>query len=745
MPLRRAQFQTKVLVATILVMAVLLATIMYVVNRRFTAQFTEEASDNLKMARTIFERSEQIRVRNQLAQYRSWANEPRVKSLFLKAAVENDASLAEANRLTLKDFFQQNLLPEMEVAFAAYSTTTETLFATASAGSPLDLSTGPEITQGIEQALRGDARADYVQIARQLYEVASVPVVVGEQLVGVLTVGREITPAWMNELAQLIHAEVALIAGGQIAASSLESGSELLVQTFDNLRQTPAKEGAGQPVMLGEVHYLGYVELLPALHGAAGHLLLSSYERPLQQLYATQRMLFGCGLVAIALSSVAVWLIVRKLAQPLRELRDGAEAVGRGDFERQVQVQSADECGQLAQSFNQMTANLRVSRAELEKTLDSLKTTQAQLIQREKLSAIGEFVAGVTHELNNPLTVVIGMSQLLKSIDANPEHGRYLDTIVAGADRCHKIVRGLLSFARQHPPERKLSSINDLVESTLMFVQYELRTSNVEVKTEYARELPQVLADPHQLQQVFLNIVNNARQAMEGNAQGCLRVQTILVDGKVVASFTDTGAGISEANIKKLFTPFFTTKEPGKGTGLGLSVSYGIIQEHGGEIQVTSEQGKGTTFRICLPAAAESLPARSERPTDAHAQASGCGRKILVIDDEESILSLLKGVLTNKGYQVAVAPDGRSGLELLGRDRFDLTVCDWKMPGLNGQQVYQRLVETDPQAAARFVLMTADVLNEGMRAFLHDRKISVLAKPFSLVDVGEFVDRMSRR
>src|SRR5207253_2406246 len=228
-------------------------------------------------------------------------------------------------------------------------------------------------------------------------------------------------------------------------------------------------------------------------------------------------------------------------------LSQSAEAVGQGDFSQKVEVTTNDECGELAAVFNQMTENLKRSREQLESTVETLKTTQVQLIQSEKLSGIGEFVAGVAHELNNPLTAVMGFSELLRRADVNPQIQKQLDLIYKSAQRCQKIVQNLLSFARRRQPERKLSNLKELIESAIEFLQYQLRTGNIEVVSAIGPKLPKVMVDPHQIQQVFLNIINNARQAIEAHQpKGCVRISTEVCGQTVRILFQDNGPGIPE-------------------------------------------------------------------------------------------------------------------------------------------------------------------------------------------------------
>jgi len=333
---------------------------------------------------------------------------------------------------------------------------------------------------------------------------------------------------------------------------------------------------------------------------------------------------------------------------------------------------------------------------------------------------------------------VMGFSELLGRADTDPQRKRYLEMILKSAQRCHKIVQGLLSFARRHQPERKLSNLNDLIEGAVEFLAYQLRTSNVEVLNKISTKLPPTMVDPHQIQQVFLNIINNARQAIEAHQRkGSITLSSEVSGAHVRVILRDDGPGIPEGNLSKVFDPFFTTKEPGKGTGLGLSLCYGIIKEHGGTIVVRSKPGEGATFIIELPVAPDG-PTSQNQPEDTdftHAVPNaleGAGRRILIIDDEEQILQMLKETLSAEGYQVDVAQDGETALECIRHTSYDLALCDWRMPGLNGEQVYERARVFDPELCEKMIFLTGDVINQKVQQFLKDHQKHCLPKPFSL-------------
>ena len=239
---------------------------------------------------------------------------------------------------------------------------------------------------------------------------------------------------------------------------------------------------------------------------------------------------------------------------------------------------------------------------QLETTLDQLRAAQQQLVQSEKLAAVGTLIAGVAHELNNPLSNILGRVQLLQRAISDDAVGHGLQTVRDECDRAIRIVRNLLLFTREHKPETTLVSVNDTLDEVLELRAYELRVSNIELRKDFQADLPEISADPHQLQQVFLNLVINAEQAMTAaHDRGVLSIRTQRVRDVLYVTVADDGPGIPNELVSKIFDPFFTTKEVGAGTGLGLSVCYGIVKEHGGELHVKSEEGKGTTFTIELP------------------------------------------------------------------------------------------------------------------------------------------------
>jgi two-component system NtrC family sensor kinase len=337
---------------------------------------------------------------------------------------------------------------------------------------------------------------------------------------------------------------------------------------------------------------------------------LEGFEKERAQIY--KQMLISGVVSIIILSLLLSLLLTRFVNRPIDKLLAATKTAAHGDLDQMVGIRTHDELGELSESFNNMISELKHSRDAIKgwtQTLErrvqertqELQQVQDQLIRAGKMAALGELAAGVAHEINNPLTGVLTFSSLmLKKVDESHPWKKDLENIVQQTTRCRNIVRGLLDFARQRKPDKKEWDINTLIDQTLTLVENQARFQNIKIIRKFRKDIPMLLVDADQIQQVFMNIIINAADAMTGDG-GMLTVKTDLNNGIAEISFTDTGRGINKEHLSKLFTPFFTTKETGKGTGLGLAISYGIIQSHNGEIDVQSELGKGSTFRIKLP------------------------------------------------------------------------------------------------------------------------------------------------
>jgi len=373
---------------------------------------------------------------------------------------------------------------------------------------------------------------------------------------------------------------------------------------------------------------------------------------------------------------------------------------------------------------------------DLQRTLRDLRAAQRRLVQSEKLSAIGQLIAGITHELNNPLAAVMGYAQLLQLNEGLSDEVQHdLARIHAQAQRASKIVQNLLVFARQQKSERQVVDVNDLIERAIDLQAYRLRVENIDVNLDLDDRSLCVMADPYQIQQVFLNLIHNAQDAMtEYRGRGTLTISSCLCDGFVQVRVIDDGPGLSEEVQQHLFEPFFTTKDVGHGTGLGLSICYGIVTDHGGRIWAESEEGQGATFVVELPAV--ELPAESGQEQEAEVpQLQGC--RVLVVEDEEPVALVLERVLRRTGNAVVHVWDGEEALKVLaeaceaGRS-FDLLVVDVKMPGMDGVQLYAHIKDKDAALARRILFVTGDTMSPSTKEFLERTGLPYLAKPFTL-------------
>ena len=365
---------------------------------------------------------------------------------------------------------------------------------------------------------------------------------------------------------------------------------------------------------------------------------------------------------------------------------------------------------------------------------------KAQLASR--LASVGEMAAGIVHEINNPLTGVIGYAQLLAGKDIPEDIRKDIKAIDEGAQRVAGVVERLLAFARQQKPERDYVDINEIIATTIRLRVYEAQTNNIGVTTQFDALLPVTVADASQLQQVFLNLIINAETEMKlARGKGDLSIKTEAVDSTIRISFKDDGPGIAPENLQRIFDPFFTTRQKGKGTGLGLSVCHGIMAEHGGAICVESEPGKGATFIVELPIVTQKNQERPDNSTAEEPQSVATAR-ILVVDDEPVVVSFVSKLLSEQGYQVEAAANAEAALEKVKSESYSLILLDIKMPCTSGIELYESIRNIDQSLARRVVFITGDAMGGDTMHFLSRTKAPCITKPFKAEQLTREIRRI---
>ncbi|MFQ5766598.1 MAG: ATP-binding protein, partial [Acidobacteriota bacterium] len=375
-------------------------------------------------------------------------------------------------------------------------------------------------------------------------------------------------------------------------------------------------------------------------------------------------------------------------------------------------------------------------------TVEQARREQAQ--QAERMSSLGTMLSGVAHELNNPLASVIGFSQLLLKQADGEKARRRLDLIVAEAQRCRRIVRGLLNVARVPVPERTMISINDLVDGVVSLFQYPLRADNIQLTWTPGVDLPLVQGDRGQLQQVLVNLLTNAQQSLKRKNGGrCLELTTWVSRNRVRIEVSDNGPGIPASHLQRIFSPFFTTKAPGTGTGLGLAIVKTVVEEHGGTLNVRSSSGRGAVFTIDLPAAPHPHGVTEKRATPwVNLPLSGC--RALVVDDEATFRQMLKESLEAEGVRVRTAAGGGEALKTLQQHGFDVIISDLRMPGLNGIQLVEEAVRLKPGIQKKFILTTGALPDSQARQFIQKKGLICLRKPFGLDELFHAMSKVHR-
>ncbi len=489
---------------------------------------------------------------------------------------------------------------------------------------------------------------------------------------------------------------------------------------------------------------------LSALSGLQAERLNQSLGRARQAVFMSTLLVAWVGTCFLLAFAALVVVLRRRVLAPLQDMATAAGAIRRGDFAGRVPVRRQDEVGRVATEFNYMAAELASIYANLERKVEertrALKDVQKQLIHAERLSAVGQLVSGVAHELNNPLTAIIGFAEVEEgSLSLDPDRtrlARNLGHILTQAERCRRIVASLLQFARRPAPRLEPCRLGAVVAEALKLREYELSTGDVNLHADPPEHDPVVEGDRFKLQQAVLILVNNAVDAIrQRGGPGHIWVEVAAGDGEAVLEVRDDGTGLKEAG--RVFEPFYTTKPVGEGTGLGLSICYGIVEEHGGRI-VGENWDRGARFVLSLPQSDRKVPREAAAPP-AEAPPPPLHQKVLVVDDEVPVLDLQVEYLSELGLQVTGVASGEAAITFLEQHQVDLIISDVRMPGpVDGLGLYRWVCSNRPSLERTFLFTSGDpsALGTGPGVGL---PAECLAKPYAMEELGACVRRLLAR
>jgi GAF domain-containing protein/CheY-like chemotaxis protein len=621
-----------------------------------------------------------------------------------------------------------------------------------------DIASDPRISEYTREVTR----------AHGVYSIMSAPLVKDDQLVGLLSVSHEVARAWPDQEANLLQ-EVAerTWANLERATTALllaerEASTAFLLAIGDRLREQSsatdmlqvAVEAIGQ--RLG-VHRVGYAEIdeasdllevnvewgdgsLPCISGHYPLSAFGSYHLSVLRRGETARISDGQNSPHFDDENREAMLamgIQAAVTVPL--VREGGLVALLSVHHGETRAWTDAEVRLVEEVAERTWAIVERARAEAE-----LARSREALYQSEKLTALGSLLAGLSHEMNNPLSVVVLQSVMMEEDAAGTALGARAKRIREAADRCSKIVATFLAMARQRPPERSAININDVIEGALGLAAYGLRSSGIVIDRQFEVGLPLIEADPDQLHQVFVNLIINAQHALQNvDAERRLSIVTRRSSafGAVEVEVSDNGSGVPPDVRRRIFEPFFTTKPQGAGTGLGLSFSLGVIEAHGGKLELLARDD-GTTFKATLPATV--APARRGTPeTAADAGNIKPRAEALVVDDEPEIADSLAELLERDGYKVRIATSGAEAKVRLETRDYDLILSDLRMPDGDGPSLYTWIETERSHLAARIGFVTGDTIEPGAMAFLARAGRPTLEKPFTPAALRAFVAKVS--
>jgi len=615
-------FQAKVLLPALAFLIAAPAVLVWVAQRHFEDLVRSEAREKLAAAEAVLTHSLRIRDRAQRLQFRNVVNQPRFKA----AARLGDPETMQA--------FLSDLLEE-------FGPDTAALLYTPINGSPanavrrderFDLAAFEDrIAANVEAAMGGEIQSGLTVLGGVPRNVISAPVQLASDNfpIGALSVAVSLRQNAIDELKTLSRADVLLVAKGASVGSAFPAAKTREAVTL--LAREEARDSDAQPAIVGGEHYHFVARSLDSgvlEPGALGYALFASYEQDLAALRRARLLMLGVSGVGIALSAAAISLIIRKLTRPLRLLRDGAEAVGRGDFSRSVRCDSGDECGDLAASFNEMTSRLQSSRSALEKTVSELQATQGKLLQREARlreardaaqasnRAKSEFLANMSHEFRTPMNGIIGMADLLRDFELPSDQRECVEAIRESADALLAVIDDTLDIAKiesgELETERAPVNLIEIVEETVAASAEAAERSGLALNLVIGPDVPACIeSDSARLRQIVANLLGNAVK-FTPKGEVAVRVGWDPAASELSVAVSDTGIGIEAALQEKIFAPFFQAESNAArhygGTGLGLSISRRLAQMLGGRLAVESAPGRGSVFTFRLPASPLEAP-----------------------------------------------------------------------------------------------------------------------------------------
>lgn len=453
-------------------------------------------------------------------------------------------------------------------------------------------------------------------------------------------------------------------------------------------------------------------------------------------------ILTGYASIESVLQCIHQNLVYDYLVKPLSNIEDFIYTVQRAIEKRRLIMEKnnyLDALKQTNERLKEAKAELEEKAAATEYAYRQLKETHELLIRSEKLSAIGELVSAVAHEINNPLTSILGYAQLLSQVSDTDKIRNGLHTIEKEALRTAKIVKNMLAFSNNGIFRKEPANINIIMEQTLGFLSYDLHNHNIRVVKDFDKNLPSIMGDDYQIRQALVNIIINARQAItQAFYTGTLTVRTRYDSTRkaVMVEIEDDGPGIPDDILERIFEPFFSTKRPGRGTGLGLSVSYHIIKEHQGHIAVAQCQPHGTIFTIAFPVTAGTEAVLETPVADTQRRRKN---RLLVVDDEPTVLNLIYQIFMDEGYTVETVTAGKIALEKLETGQYDLMLTDIIMPDIDGKELFSTITDMGLLPQGGVIFMTGDTMNYETSRFLESSGATYITKPFTVEDIKNIV------